>query len=68
MAQLLTKREACALLRVSLVTLNQWHKDGLLPFHKIGKRTVRISAEDVRQLLNQSKMCPTELWSHLLPN
>jgi excisionase family DNA binding protein len=55
MAQLLTKREACALLRVSLPTLNQWHKNGLLPYLKIGKRTVRISADDVRQLLDRSK-------------
>ena len=55
MAQLLTKREACALLRVSLPTLNQWHRDGLLPYLKIGKKTVRISSDDIRLLLDQSK-------------
>jgi len=55
MSELLTKREACAILRVTLPTLNQWHKNGLLPYLKIGKRTVRISADDVRKLLDRSK-------------
>lgn len=36
--QLIKTKEACKLLHVSSVTLNQWRKEGRIPFHRIASR------------------------------
>jgi excisionase family DNA binding protein len=55
MSELLTKAEVCRLLRVTLPTLTVWHKEGRLPFIRIGKNAVRIAAADVRKFIQSSR-------------
>ena len=38
-SQLITRKEAADLLKVSLVTLHDWSKNGLLTHYKLGNRT-----------------------------
>ena len=40
MPTLLTVREAAALLHVSVATIHQWKRRGILPFRKLGNRTL----------------------------
>lgn len=47
----LTRRQAAALLSVSLPTLDRYLKTGLLKFIKLGPRAVRIDPASVRELL-----------------
>lgn len=44
----LTRRETAEMLRVSLVTLNQWVSDGKIKAYKIGRR-VLFRADEVAQ-------------------
>jgi excisionase family DNA binding protein len=44
---LLTLTEAAALLKVSVVTLRRWIKQGRLPAYHVGPRKVRINRSDL---------------------
>lgn len=44
--ELLTVNEVAALLKISRVTVFDWKKKGLLPFHRIGKQ-VRFKKHEV---------------------
>jgi excisionase family DNA binding protein len=55
MPELITQAEACALLRISRPTLASLHKQGRLPYVRIGRHCVRILADDVARLLETSK-------------
>lgn len=50
--RLLTINETCALLQVSRIALNKYIKTGRLRAVKLGRRTVRITPDSVRKLLN----------------
>ena len=52
-AELLTRKEAATLLRVSLPTLHEWSKSGLIKFNRIGTR-VLYKKEDVLAALKES--------------
>lgn len=51
----LSRKEAAALLAVSLNTVNRYMNTGLLRRIKIGPRVVRIDPASVRELLNGGK-------------
>ena len=51
----LNRKEAAALLAVSLNTVNRYMNTGLLRRIKIGPRVVRIDPASVRELLNSGK-------------
>lgn len=48
----LTINETCALLQVSRIALNKYIKTGRLRAVKLGRRTVRITPDSIRKLLN----------------
>jgi len=52
--KLLTRKETAELLSVSLVSLHEWTKEGLLPAHRIGTR-VRYKYSEVIESLNKIK-------------
>ncbi len=53
--ELLTRQDVSELLGVSLVTLNQWTKDGQIKAHRIGSR-VRYRIEDVEDALQEIRV------------
>ncbi len=54
--ELLTLKEACAILKCHPNTLRQWDKKGILPAIRIGvKRVMRYRKQDIMKLLNQKK-------------
>jgi excisionase family DNA binding protein len=67
---LLTLSEAAALLKVSVVTIRRWIKQGRLPAYHVGPRKVRINRSDlskaftptyqkeVSAMLERSTICP----------
>ena len=48
----ITRKETAKILGVSLVTLNQWQKQGLVPAYRIASR-VRYKKAEVLKCLNQ---------------
>lgn len=55
MTELLTLKEACALLKVHPNTLRAWDKKGILPAIRIGeKRVRRYRKEDIYKLMKPS--------------
>lgn len=50
-AELLTKSEAAALLKVSPVTVSRWLKQGRLPAFRLGRRAIRIRRGDIERML-----------------
>jgi len=53
--KLLTVKEAAKILRVEERTLYLYLKKGLIPYHLISKKTIRIDESDLLKFLNQSK-------------
>lgn len=54
--ELLTLKEACAVLKCHPNTLRQWDKKGILPAIRIGeKRIMRYRKKDILKLLAQRK-------------
>lgn len=49
-----TRKEVAKILDVSLPTLNEWTKDGIIKAHRIGSR-VRYKEEDVNNALQEVK-------------
>ncbi|MBI2886668.1 MAG: helix-turn-helix domain-containing protein [Chloroflexi bacterium] len=47
----LTQPEAATLLRISIVTLHRWIKQGRLPAYRVGPRKVRIRRLDLAKVL-----------------
>lgn len=52
---LLTLGEAARLLKVSVVTLRRWIRQGRLPAYHVGPRKVRIKRSDLTTLLTLSR-------------
>ena len=50
--ELLTFKEVTSLLGISASTLNNWKRDGKIPFHRIGGRILFKYAEIVKSLEN----------------
>ena len=48
---LLTLREAAALLKLTPVTIKRWLKQGRLPAYRVGPRAIRIKHEDLQTIL-----------------
>ena len=54
--ELLTLKEACAILKCHPNTLRQWDANGILPAIRIGtKRVRRYKKENILKLLSQKK-------------
>jgi excisionase family DNA binding protein len=53
---LLTKKQIAARLEVSPRTVDQYMRDGRLPFLKLGKKTVRFRWADVLEKLNRFRV------------
>ena len=54
--ELLTLKEACAILKCHPNTLRQWDAKGILPAIRIGeKRVMRYRKQDILKLLSQKK-------------
>lgn len=54
--ELLTLKEACAILKCHPNTLRQWDKKGIFVAIRIGvKKVMRYKKEDILKLLNQNK-------------
>ncbi len=51
---LLTKKEACDKMRISLSALNTLIKINAIPFIRIGQRTMRFQQSDIEQYLQQN--------------
>ena len=51
----LSRKEAAALLKISLVTLHQWSKDGILHPMKMGNRTYFSRKEIEQTMFNSNK-------------
>jgi excisionase family DNA binding protein len=56
-SEFITRKEAAALLSVSLTTAMSWSKKGLLPFYRINSR-VRYKREDVLNALKRASAGP----------
>ena len=52
---LLTVKEAAALLKVSTVTIKRYLKSGRLPGYQVGPRAIRIRAQDLAHLLRPTQ-------------
>ena len=52
--ELLTRKQVAEILSISLVTLNDWTKRGLIPALRIGSR-IRYNKADVMAALNEVK-------------
>lgn len=52
--RLMNRKEVAAFLRVSTVTVHQWGKEGLLPYHRIGSR-VYYKSNEVEAALHSVK-------------
>jgi excisionase family DNA binding protein len=50
----ITRKETAEILGVSLVTLNDWSKAGIVPFYRIGTR-VRYKKEEVLNSVSKAK-------------
>ncbi len=50
--ELLTFKEVISLLGISASTLNNWKRDGKIPFHRIGGRILFKYAEIIKSLEN----------------
>jgi predicted DNA-binding transcriptional regulator AlpA len=53
---LLTKRTLAPKLQISTRTLDSWMKKGLVPFIKVGGKTVRFRLGDVLEKLNARRV------------
>ena len=53
---LLTKRTLAPKLQISTRTLDSWMKKGLVPFIKVGGKTVRFRLGDVLEKLNAHRV------------
>lgn len=51
----LTIKELSVQLKVSKRTIHNWKKQGILPYHQIGRR-ILISNDDVNKLMNANKI------------
>ncbi|MBX7204115.1 MAG: helix-turn-helix domain-containing protein [Bacteroidia bacterium] len=49
---LLTRKEVAMLLKVSLVTINRWMKEGRIPYHRIHSR-IYFRRSEVEEALNR---------------
>jgi excisionase family DNA binding protein len=58
MPELMTIAEACALLRISKVTLREWHKAGRIAYVRLGRHCIRLLADDVQNLVNSNRGVP----------
>lgn len=54
---LLKRKEVAKMLRISLVTLNQWMREGRIPYHRIHSR-IYFKASEVRKALNNQDYKP----------
>jgi len=54
--KLFTAAESAAILRVSLKTLNNWLKEGRLPYTKLGSggRLIRIRQKDLEDFIDKN--------------
>jgi excisionase family DNA binding protein len=52
---LLTRKQVAEMLQVGEWALNRWHREGKLPWRKLGNRTVRFAKADVEKFLEQRK-------------
>ena len=52
--QHLSRKEVCSVLKITLPTLNNWTKSGLIPSYRIGSR-ILYKLEDVHAALDQRK-------------
>ncbi|OAV44722.1 helix-turn-helix domain-containing protein [Lewinella sp. 4G2] len=48
--ELLTRKEAAALLRVGVATLDGYVRDGMLTKYKVGRSQTRLKRDEVREL------------------
>ena len=53
---LLSKRALAPKLQISTRTLDSWMKKGLIPYIKVGGKTVRFRLQDVIQKLNPHRV------------
>jgi excisionase family DNA binding protein len=53
---LLTQSEVCALLGISVKTLQVWRRQGKVLFARLGYRTIRIRQSQVLQLVRESQL------------
>ncbi len=63
--ELVTRKEAAKILRVSLVTINDWTKTGKIKGHRIASR-IRYKRNELEASLAQIKTCRTNQ-PNLLP-
>ncbi len=54
-ARWMTIRETSQYLKIHEVTCRRYIRDGILPFTKIGRRSIRIDQRDVDQTLEKGK-------------
>lgn len=59
--RLYTRKETADMLGVSLQTLNEWSKKGVLKKHRIGNKQVRYRKEDIEKALTSIKTYPFNL-------
>jgi excisionase family DNA binding protein len=52
----ITRKETCQILGISLPTLNDYSKRGLLPSYRIGSR-IRYKKEEVFNSINERQFC-----------
>jgi excisionase family DNA binding protein len=50
----MTRNDIAALFGVSPRTVDSWQREGLLPFHRVGKRLVRFTDEDIADFVKRS--------------
>lgn len=51
----LTTKDVAKKLQVTTATIERWREDGILPFIKIGKRSIRYKESDINNALKNQK-------------
>ena len=55
MQELISKKQAAKYLGITTFTLDQWHRQGRIPYLKLGSRCVRIGQDDLEAFVQRSR-------------
>ena len=53
-----TSKETAKILKVSLQTLNEWRKEGIIVAHRIAGKAIRFKKTSIENALNKIKVIP----------
>lgn len=57
--KLYTNKQVCEMLQVSLKTLNEWRKDGIIIASRLGNKQIRFSEQDIQNAIKKLNVIPS---------